>query len=81
MTANVSVRTAEREALVLPTAAVQKDDASRYVWIEKDGQLKRRNVTAGARDAGIIEIRQGVVAGDRVLLRPLPTQAVAEETP
>ena len=73
MTANVSIRTAEREALVLPSAAVQKDDTGRYVWVEKDGQLQRRTVTAGTREAGSTEIRQGLVAGDRVLLSPLPT--------
>lgn len=79
MTTNVSVRTAEREALVLPVAAVQKDDAGRYVWLEKDGRLMRRDVTAGARDAGFIEIRQGVAPGDRVLLSPLPTSGVGRE--
>lgn len=81
MTTNVSIRTAEREALVLPAAAVQKDDAGRYVWLEKDGQLFRRDVTAGARDAGLIEIRQGVVAGDRILVSPLPATAAAGESP
>ena len=80
MTTNVSIRTAERDALVLPSAAVQKDDAGRYVWLEKDGRLERREVTAGTRDAGIIEIRQGVVAGDRVLLSPLPASSpIAQE--
>jgi len=79
MTTNVSIRTAEREALVLASAAIQKDDSGRYVWVEKDGELQRRTVTVGARDAGITEIREGVVAGDRVLLSPLPASAVAEE--
>ena len=81
MTTNVSIRTAERDALVLPSAAIQKDDSGRYVWVEKDGQLERRPVTVGARDAGITEIRQGVVAGDRVLLSPLPRLAVTGEAP
>lgn len=81
MTTNVSIRTAERDALTLPSAAIQKDDAGRYVWVEKNGQLERRPVTVGARDAGITEIRQGVVVGDRVLLAPLPGPAVAGETP
>ncbi len=79
MTTNVSIRTAEREALVLPSAAIQKDDTGRYVWVEMNGQLQRRTVTVGARDSGSTEIRQGVVAGDRVLLSPLPVPAVAEE--
>ena len=77
MTTNVSIRTAERDALVLPSPAIQKDDSGRSVGVEKDGQLQRRTVTVGARDAGITEIREGVVAGDRVLLSPLP--AVAQE--
>ena len=82
MTANVSIRTAEREALVLPSEAVQKDDAGRYVWLGKDGQLERRTVTAGTREAGSTEIRQGVAAGDRVLLSPMPTQpGVTREAP
>jgi len=79
MTTNVSIRTAEREALVLASAAIQKDDSGRYVWVEKDGELQRRTVAVGARDAGITEIREGVVAGDRVLLSPLPASGVAEE--
>lgn len=74
MTANVSIRTAEREALVLPSAAVQKDDTGRYVWVEEDGELKRRAVTAGSREAGFTEIRQGVAVSDRVVLSPLPAQ-------
>lgn len=81
MTTNVSIRTAEREALVLPVAAVQKDDTGRYVWLESNGQLVRRDVSAGARDAGFIEIRQGVVPGDRVLLGPQPVVAAAGGNP
>ncbi|MBN8280536.1 MAG: efflux RND transporter periplasmic adaptor subunit, partial [Gammaproteobacteria bacterium] len=81
MTTNVSIRTAERDALVLPVAAVQKDDAGRYVWLDSNGELVRRDVAAGARDAGFIEIRQGVVPGDRVLLGPQPVVPAAGENP
>lgn len=79
MTTNVSIRTAEREALVLASAAIQKDDSGRYVWVEKDGGLQRRAVTVGARDAGFTEIREGVAAGDRVLLSPLPAAPATQE--
>lgn len=79
MTANVSIRTAERQALVLPSAAIQRDDSGRYVWVEDKGGLQRRSVTVGTRDARITEIREGVSAGDRVLLHPLP--AAAPEAP
>lgn len=79
MTTNVSIRTAEREALVLASAAIQKDDSGRYVWVEKNGEVQRRAVTVGTRDAGFTEIREGVAAGDRVLLSPLPAGAAAQE--
>ena len=72
MTANVSVRTAEREALVLPTQAVQRDGFERFVYVEQDGELARRSVVVGTRDAGFTEIRQGITPADRVLIGPQP---------
>lgn len=77
MTANVSIRTAEREAIVLPSAAIQRDDQGRYVYVEQNGQLNRRYVTAGTRDAGVTEIRQGLTGGERVLEGPMPASAPA----
>jgi RND family efflux transporter MFP subunit len=79
MTANVSIRTAEREALVVPSAAVQREGSERFVWIEKDGALVRRAVTVGTRDAAFTEIRQGIGPGDRVLVGPQPRAGVAGE--
>lgn len=75
MTANVSIRTVERETLVLPSRAVQRDGFDRFVYVESEGELRRRSVTVGTREAGFTEIRQGLAAGDRVLLEPLPGTA------
>lgn len=72
MTANVQLRTAEREALVIPTAAIQRDGSDRFVYVDKDGQLTRRVVTLGTRDSSFTEIRQGVAPGERVLVGPQP---------
>jgi RND family efflux transporter MFP subunit len=72
MTANVSIRTAEREALVVPNEAVQRDGSERFVWVERDGELAQRVVTVGTRDANFTEIRQGISPTDRVLLGPQP---------
>lgn len=72
MTANVSIRTAEREALVIPSAAIQREGPERYVWVDSGGQLARRVVVAGTRDAGFTEIRQGLGPGDRVLISAPP---------
>ncbi len=70
MTANVSVRTAERDAVVLPSGAVLRDGFVRYVFIDEDGNLVRRPVTVGTRDTGFTEIRQGIAPGDRVAIVP-----------
>jgi len=72
MTANVSIRTAEREALVVPNAAVQREGGERFVWVERDGGLARQAVTVGTRDASFTEIRDGLGPGDRVLVSPIP---------
>jgi len=70
MTANVSIRTAERETVVLPTGAVLRDGFARYVLVDEDGEPVRRAVTTGTRDAGFTEIRQGITAGERVAIVP-----------
>lgn len=78
MTANVSIRTDQREALVLPSAAIHRDGFERFVLVDRDGQLVRRAVTVGIRDAGFTEIRQGVGSDDRVALTPLGSAGQAE---
>ena len=70
MTANVSIRTAEREALVLPSAAIQRDGFERFVHVKKDGELIKRTVSVGTRDAGVTELRQGIGPDDRVAIVP-----------
>jgi macrolide-specific efflux system membrane fusion protein len=68
MTANISIRTAQREALVLPNEAVQRDGAERFVYVEENGRPVRREVTVGSRGGGYTEIRRGIEPKDRVLL-------------
>ncbi|MFO1427816.1 MAG: hypothetical protein U1F11_12765 [Steroidobacteraceae bacterium] len=75
MTANVSIRTTEREAVVVPTASVQREAGERFVWIERGGELVRREVATGTRDAGYTEIRRGLAGGERVLAGPFPAPA------
>lgn len=72
MTANVTIRTAQHDALVVPNAAVQRDGEERFVSVDKNGTFERRAVTVGVREAGFTEIRKGLSAGDRVLSGPLP---------
>lgn len=76
MTANVSIRTAEREALVVPNEVIHRDRSERFVFVDRDGEPQRQPVVAGTRDAGFTEVIQGVQPGDRILVGP-PS---AEET-
>lgn len=68
MTANVAIRTAERQALVLPSEAIQREGFEQFVHLEQDDQLVRRTISAGSREAGFTEIRQGLRAGDKVAI-------------
>jgi hypothetical protein len=68
MTANVAIRTAERQALVLPSEAIQRDGFEQFVHIEENDKLVRRGISAGTREAGFTEIRQGLDAGDTVAI-------------
>jgi HlyD family secretion protein len=72
MTANVSIQTARHAALMLPAAAVGRLGDDRFVLAEQAGRLVRRAVTAGARDAGLIEIKSGLRAGERVAAEATP---------
>jgi RND family efflux transporter MFP subunit len=68
MTANVMIRTAQREALVIPNEAIQRDGGERFVNIMDNGQAIRREVTIGARAGGFTEIRRGLSGTERVVI-------------
>src|SRR5262249_7021399 len=59
MTANISIRTAERQALVVPNAVIQRDGDARVVFVDRRGAVTRQPVTVGARDGALIEIKKG----------------------
>ncbi len=72
MTANIAIRTAERQALVVPNAALQREGDERFVYVEDAGRLAKRSVSVGVREAGVVEIKKGLTASDRVLTSPMP---------
>lgn len=59
---------------VRPTAVVIPEDALlplqgvTYVWVVTDNKASRREVTPGVRTPGYIEVRQGVDAGEQVVV-------------
>jgi HlyD family secretion protein len=80
MTANVSIQTARHAALMLPAAAVGREGDDRFVLAFQGGRLVRRAVTTGARDAGLIEIKSGLRAGERVAAAPTTQTTPATQT-
>jgi RND family efflux transporter MFP subunit len=81
MTANVSIRTAQRQALVLPTAAIHADDEKKFVYIEADRGPIQRNVTVGAREASFTEIKEGLSPEDRIVLGDISLDKEKGPTP
>jgi multidrug efflux pump subunit AcrA (membrane-fusion protein) len=68
MTANVSIRTAQRNALVLPTTAIHGEGEQRFVYVQTDRGPTKRGVVIGSREASLTEIKKGLSPEDRVVL-------------
>jgi HlyD family secretion protein len=72
MTANVSIRTAQRQALLLPGAAIHDDATEKFVYLQANGAPARRGVVVGAREGSFVEIKKGLSPDDRVVLGEIP---------
>lgn len=73
MTVSVEIEVARRpQALSLPVEAVLQVDSSQpWVWVlDADDRLQRRELRLGLRAGGLVEVLQGLKAGERVLLAP-----------
>ncbi len=60
-------------ALVVPPQALQRDGAEGGVaqaFVVKDGKAERRSVTLGVETPDAIQVREGLAAGDQVVLDP-----------
>ncbi|HEX3762821.1 MAG TPA: efflux RND transporter periplasmic adaptor subunit [Kofleriaceae bacterium] len=55
--------------LSVPADAILTDGARAYVYVVKDGAVRRHDVTAGPRNARIVPVRSGLAAGDRIVAR------------
>ena len=68
MTANVSIETAQHEALLLPSKAVEHDGEQTFVYISTPSGPQRKPVVIGAKDDGSLEIKNRIRPGDEILL-------------
>lgn len=66
--AHLSVRSASG-AVVVPAAAVFNADGRDQVWVVRAGKAERVAVTVGVAGADLVQITDGVVEGDRIVVR------------
>jgi membrane fusion protein (multidrug efflux system) len=67
--------TTRANAVVVPEDAVQPLRTVNVVWVVKDGKASRRVVRLGARAPGVIEVLDGVAAGELVVVGGLERMA------
>lgn len=71
MLMRVAIQHGQRQAIAVPESAVQFETDQPYVFVivEREGKLtaEQRGVTAGAREGGHIEIKDGLKAGERIV--------------
>jgi multidrug efflux pump subunit AcrA (membrane-fusion protein) len=70
MTANVSIQTAQHDALLLPAAAVQHEGDQAFVYIGAKNGRERKRVAIGGKENGMVEIKKGIGPDDAVLVPP-----------
>lgn len=67
------------DAVAVPAQAVFRDGRTNFVYTQQGARFQRTPVRVGRRSSLFAEIRDGVTAGDRVLLRePAPGELVRE---
>lgn len=74
MTANVSIQTAQHDALLLPATAVRREGDQTFVYVAAKNGRQRKSVSVGNKENGLIEIKKGIRPDDAVLL-PANTNA------
>ena len=58
---------------VIPREALAERGGKKVVFVLKGQRVSRRDVVAGLGDDDIVEIRQGLEAGERIVVRGLET--------
>ncbi|HYF02463.1 MAG TPA: efflux RND transporter periplasmic adaptor subunit [Patescibacteria group bacterium] len=57
-------------SVTVPADAIIKRGAANYVYLISDGKAKERAVEVGETVSGMITIKQGIFAGDKIIVRP-----------
>jgi RND family efflux transporter MFP subunit len=68
MTANVSIQTTQRDALLLPAAAVQHEGDQTFVYVAAKNRRERKPVAVGVKENSMVEIKKGIGPDDAVVV-------------
>jgi cobalt-zinc-cadmium efflux system membrane fusion protein len=61
---------AQASVLQVPLTAIQEHEGRPFVFVHLgDDRFERRDVTLGRRTATSVEVREGVIAGDAIVVR------------
>ena len=55
------------EVLAIPQGAVISTEAENFVFVEEKGAFRRAYVVLGARDDRFVEVKKGLLPGDKVV--------------
>jgi hypothetical protein len=80
MTAEVEILVEHlKGVLALPVAAVVEQRGKFFCWVKQGGKLERRPLVLGMSNDEFIEVKDGVEAGDEVILNPRAVVPSARE--
>ena len=89
MFADARILVAQRDTIAVPVSAIGGGDAGATALQVTDGVVTLRQVVTGIRDSGMVEVLEGLVAGDTVVtkagafvrdgdhINPVPAEATA----
>ena len=60
---------AVKEKIFVPKAALQSSNGASYVWVISDNTAKKKTVTTGDGSGASIEIKSGLTAGEKVVVK------------
>ena len=73
---NVRLARDERDAMMIPEAALMPEQSRQFLYVVEDGRATRREVRIGRREPGRVEVVAGLKEGERVVVEG--TQKVRE---
>lgn len=65
---NVSLQRDARTAIVIPEEALVPEEDRQYVYVVAEGLAEKRSIQIGARRPGVVEVIDGLRAGERIVI-------------